>query len=108
MLEINSLAPIALFAYNRPSHTQKVLDSLALNPESKFSNLFVFCDGPKDENDSDEVLKINLVKEIVKKENRFNKTTVFIQNKNKGLASSIIGGVTDCYSINCKLILYAV
>ena len=95
MIEINSLAPIALFTYNRPIHTQKVLDSLALNPESKLSNLFVFCDGPKDEYDADEVLKINQVKEIVKNENRFNKTTVFIQNKNKGLASSIIDGVTE-------------
>ena len=105
MLEINNLAPIALFTYNRPIHSKKVLDSLALNPESKFSNLFVFCDGPKDEYDSDEVSKINQVKEIVKNEKRFNKITVFIQNKNKGLASSIIDGVTELVNKYDKIIV---
>ena len=45
------LAPIALFIYNRPEHTKKVLRSLSLNPEFKKSRLFVYCDGPKNEND---------------------------------------------------------
>ena len=56
-----SFSPIALFTYNRPFHTKKVLDALALNPESKESSLFIFCDGPKSESDMVNINKINQV-----------------------------------------------
>lgn len=88
-------APIVLFAYNRPMHTKNVLDSLSKNEEAKESELFIFCDGAK-ENATDEVIsKIEEVRNIVKKENRFKNVTIKIQLKNKGLANSIIDGVTD-------------
>jgi hypothetical protein len=35
------LAPIVLFAYNRPVHLQKVLDALSQNEESKSSVLYI-------------------------------------------------------------------
>ena len=38
---MNQLAPIVLFTYNRPLHTQNVLDSLADNTEAKDSLLYV-------------------------------------------------------------------
>lgn len=51
------LAPIVLFAYNRPGHARKVLESLAKNPEAKESYLHVFIDFPKSDADADNWLK---------------------------------------------------
>ena len=48
--------PILLFVYNRPIHTQKVLDALALNKESKSSLLIVYSDGLKESASDDEVI----------------------------------------------------
>ena len=42
------LAPIVLFAYLRPFHTQKTLDALANNQLAKSSNLYIFIDGLKE------------------------------------------------------------
>ena len=41
------LAPIALFAYNRPDHMARVVEGLAKNREAAQSKLFVFSDAPK-------------------------------------------------------------
>ncbi|MEA3229848.1 MAG: hypothetical protein U9P44_02955, partial [archaeon] len=46
-----TLAPIALFVYNRPHHTRKTLESLMANAELSDSPLYVFCDGAKRKKD---------------------------------------------------------
>ncbi len=91
----NSLAPIVLFTYHRPSHTQQVLDSLYANEESKDSILYIYCDGPKNNADSKTLQKLEETRRIVKKENRFKEVIVVEQVENKGLANSIISGVTE-------------
>ncbi len=90
-----SLAPILLFVYNRPDHTSKVLDALARNKEAKTSDLIIFSDGLK--NDASESEKKNKARltEIIEKENRFSSVIINQSIKNKGLATSIIEGVTD-------------
>lgn len=101
----NNFSPIVLFTFNRPEHTKNVLDSLALNNEAKESDLFIFCDGAK-EGASDEIIaKIKEVRSIVAKENRFKSVTVKIQEKNKGLANSIIEGVTEIVNKYGKVIV---
>ncbi len=89
------LAPIVIFTYNRPWHTQQVLDSLALNEEAKDSLLYIYCDGAKDNAEEKIVKEINQVRLIAKSENRFKQVIVKEQTKNKGLANSIIDGVTE-------------
>ena len=42
-----SLAPIVLFAFNRPEHTRRCLESLRANPLASASELFIHVDGPK-------------------------------------------------------------
>lgn len=42
-------APIALFTYNRADHTKQAVESLLKNEEAKYSDLFIFSDGPKNE-----------------------------------------------------------
>ena len=41
------LAPIALFAYNRPNHLNETLRALKRNSLSGESILYIFCDGPR-------------------------------------------------------------
>ena len=43
----NQFAPIALFVYNRPSHTRQTVEALLKNPEAKDCVLYIFADGPK-------------------------------------------------------------
>jgi SAM-dependent methyltransferase len=100
-----TLAPIVLFSYNRPVHTKKVLDALALNPEAKESILYVYCDGIKDESDIENLQKTEAVYQAVKNENRFKKVFVIRQTKNKGLANSIIDGVTEVVNKYGKIIV---
>jgi len=77
---------IALFVYNRPDHTRKVLEGLKTN---NISNLYIFSDGSKNEKDSEEVKEVrNLIKEI-----EWCETEVHVSFHNKGLAHSIIDGV---------------
>ncbi|RVT75875.1 glycosyltransferase [Flavobacterium sufflavum] len=99
------LAPIVLFTYNRPLHTQQILNSLAENLEAKDSILYIFCDGTKENVDADGLFKINKVRDICKNENRFKKVIITYQNKNKGLANSIIDGVTQVVNSYGKVIV---
>jgi hypothetical protein len=89
------LAPIVLFTFNRPHHTQQVLNSLAQNVEAKDSHLYIFSDGPKENADPGIIKKIKETRAIVNAENRFKKVTVVEHQKNKGLAASISEGVTQ-------------
>lgn len=101
----NQLSPIVLFTYNRPLHTQQVLDSLAGNSEAKDSILYVFCDGAKENATKDILNKIASVRNIIKDENRFKQVIITLQEKNKGLANSIINGVTEVVNIYGKVIV---
>ncbi len=56
-----TIAPIVLFAYNRPWHLQQTVESLAKNYLAGQSELFVFSDGPKTESD---VPKVTEVKQL--------------------------------------------
>jgi putative methyltransferase (TIGR04325 family) len=89
------LAPIIIFTYNRPIHTKNLLDSLAKNNESKDSVLYIFCDGKKNDVNEEGFLKIKQVREICRNEIRFKEVIIKVQEKNKGLANSIIDGVTE-------------
>jgi len=99
------LAPIVLFTYNRPEHTQQVLDALALNNEAKESILYIYCDGAKPLATEQELEKINIVKSIATKEHRFKEVVVIEQQKNKGLANSIIDGVSEIINEHGKIIV---
>lgn len=90
-----ALAPIALFAYNRPKHLQQVLTALANNKEAEESLLYIYCDGAKVGASTETLEKIKEVRQIANSENRFHKVIVTEQAKNKGLASSIMDGVTE-------------
>ncbi|MDI7174415.1 glycosyltransferase [Leptospira santarosai] len=96
------LAPIALFAYNRPEHTRRTLDSLSKNDNADQSELFVFCDGPKPDSNTD---KIKEVRSIAKNAIGFKKVTVYEREINVGLAQSVISGVTELVAKSGKIVV---
>ncbi len=52
------LAPIVLFVYNRPTHTEQTVLSLQKNLLAADSELFIFSDGYRNEEDTERVLQV--------------------------------------------------
>jgi hypothetical protein len=89
---------ISLFVYNRPQHTAQVLEGLKKN---KICHLYVYCDGPKtleDKSARDEV--VSLVKSI-----DWCDTDIEVSPSNRGLANSIINGVTKVLQRHERIIV---
>ena len=84
-------APIALFVYNRPDHTRRVVDSMRCNALAPDSELHVFSDGPRSE---EEAARVGAVREYIRRIEGFAKVTVYEKDGNQGLAQSIIDGVS--------------
>jgi len=89
---MQNLAPIALFVYNRPDHTRRTLSYLQKNELADQSRLFIFSDGAKNELDKP---KVDEVRRLLKEVEGFKSVKVIESSANKGLANSIIAGVTQ-------------
>jgi hypothetical protein len=90
-----NLSPIVLFVYNRPEHALKTLLALKENELADRSTLFIFADGPK-LNASDTLKqKIREVREIIRSQKWCKEVNITESDKNKGLANSIIDGVSE-------------
>ncbi|WP_051257858.1 methyltransferase, TIGR04325 family [Desulfovibrio cuneatus] len=85
-------APIALFAFNRPEHLKRTLAALAANELASESDLYVFCDGPRNVK---EALRCMEVVHTAHEAVGFKSVTVRQQEANRGLAPSIIEGVNQ-------------
>ena len=88
-------SPIALFVYNRPNLTRHVLLALRKNKLFRSSKLFIFSDGPKD-NDSDK--SVNKVRNVLSNYNNLKNINITLNKDNKGLSTSIITGVSNILS----------
>ncbi|MCX2473140.1 glycosyltransferase [Pedobacter sp. MC2016-05] len=88
---MQNLAPIALFVYNRPQHTERTIKFLQKNNLARESRLFIFSDGAKTSNDEENVAE---VRAIINKVDGFKSVKVFERKENAGLANSVIEGVT--------------
>ncbi|MGD8122094.1 glycosyltransferase [Vibrio sp. TRT 2004] len=86
----DGLAPIAVFVFNRPDHTRRMLSALKNNNLANDSDLFIFSDGEKDEQTSHAVSE---VRDLISNITSFKSVTIVEHPKNVGLASSIISGV---------------
>jgi hypothetical protein len=84
-------APIALFVYNRPSHTRQTVEALLANTLANQTSLHVFSDAPKNEAAGSAVAE---VRSYLRKIAGFKSVTIVERESNYGLARSIINGVT--------------
>jgi ubiquinone/menaquinone biosynthesis C-methylase UbiE len=87
-----SLAPIALFVYNRLDHTKQTIEALQKNILANESELFIFSDGAK--NEANQSL-INKLRDYLKSIKGFKTVSIIERPTNFGLAKSIITGVTQ-------------
>ena len=116
-----NLAPIIVFNYNRPDHSLRTWEALAQNQFAAETELYLYCDGPKERlafsgerlaRYDAYVSKIEETQLLAKqyaidavKDGKFKAVHVVCSEKNKGLANSIIGGVTDVINKNGRVIV---
>ena len=96
------LAPILLFTFNRLEETKKTVESLSNNLLASESELFVFSDGPRNEI---EKIKVQEVRDYLREINGFKKIEIYESEINKGLAKSVIEGVTKIVEKYGKVIV---
>mgnify|MGYP002397663302 CR=1 FL=1 len=86
-----TLAPIILFTYKRLDTLQLTVDALKKNYLAKDSDLIIFSDAAKTSKDQ---VAVNNVRTYLKTISGFKSITINEANTNKGLANSIIDGVS--------------
>ena len=96
------LAPICLFTYNRLDDTKQTIEALQNNYLAKQSRLFIFSDGPKNDGAKE---KVKQVRSFIKDVEGFAEVVIYESPKNKGLANSIISGVTQVVNTYGKVIV---
>lgn len=90
----SELAPVIVFAYNRKEELQHGIEALKQCSLAGETDLFIFSDGARREEDKGKVME---VRDYIKTVTGFKQITFFFSEKNKGLANSIIGGVTKIF-----------
>ena len=88
----NKLAPIIIFTYNRYKHFEITLKSLSKNHLSKESELYIFCDGPKNLSDKK---KISRIYNLYLLNKSFKRKQIIFRKKNIGLKKNITQGVSQ-------------
>lgn len=98
----DELAPVVLFCYKRPDCLRQVLDALKQNHLAEKTRLIIFSDGPK--SPADEV-NVSVVREIIRCVDGFLDVELFESVSNRGLAESVISGVTEVVNRFGKVIV---
>lgn len=87
-------APILLFTYKRLASLKKTVEALQQNQMAQMSDLFIFSDGPKSDDDVEQIEKIRA---FLKTVDGFRTVEIAASQTNKGLATSIIDGVNKIF-----------
>ena len=105
-------APVIVFNYNRPEHSLRTWEALAKNQFAPDTELYLFCDGPKANASEEMRQRIAELHRQAKqyaidapKQGKFKTVHVVCAEKNKGLANSIIGGVTEVIAKHGRVIV---
>jgi len=102
---MKNLAPIILFSYNRPLHTEQVLQALKKNELANESILYIFVDGPRIDATEEQRNRIDQVCEVVKKEQWCSEVFYYISKTNIGCRNSILAGITKIINQYGKAII---
>jgi hypothetical protein len=89
---MKNLAPIILFTYKRLETLQKTISALISNSLATHSNLIIYSDGAKNEEDK---IIVEEIRSYLKTITGFKSVRIIDSNSNKGLATSIIHGVSE-------------
>ena len=102
---MENYAPIALFAYKREDKLKLCIEALSKNELADKTDLFIFSDGYKDEQDKKQVEEVRKYIRSFLQKNDFKKVEMIERDKNLGLAKSIISGVTQIINLYGKIIV---
>ena len=97
------LAPVVLFTYNRPKHTQHTLDALSANTLATKTDVIVYSDAPKSIQDIPVVEEIR--KLILRYTPAFKSLSIQHRPYNFGLSRSIIDGITEVFQTHDRVIV---
>ena len=100
-----NLSPVILFVYNRPWHTEQTLNALAQNTLANESVLTIYADGPKAGATEDDKINIAKVRSVIRSKKWCKQVNIVEADYNKGLAASIIEGVTNTVNKNETVIV---
>lgn len=98
----SQLAPIVIFAFNRPNHLAELLKSLSRNKEFAQSELFIYVDGPRDNSD---IKLVEETREVAKCFSGVKAKNLIIRERNLGLGNSLKTGVTEVFKNSNKIIV---
>ena len=96
------LAPICLFTYNRLNETIKTIEALQNNFLALDSDLYIYSDGGKTEKDKE---KVQNVRNYLHSISGFKSVVILESPMNRGLANSVISGVSEMLKLNETLIV---
>lgn len=99
------LAPVIVFVYCREEHTRKTLQALNNNNLAEETDLYIYSDYAKRESNVEDVKKVRNLIDDFKETSKFRSVTIVKAEKNKGLANSIIDGVTEVINKHGKAII---
>lgn len=89
------LAPVVVFAYNRPDHLRRTIDALAKNDLAQDSVLYIYCDGPKANVTEEQKKRIVDNRMVAHNVSGFKEVHVIEREYNIGLKDNIVGAVTE-------------
>lgn len=100
-------APIVVFGYNRADMIKNLLESLERNEDVQKMDLYIFLDVPDKKSVRDKKWSQQVIEYVkqYKKKSKFKKVIVEIAKEHKGLAASIISGVTKIINKYGKVIV---
>jgi hypothetical protein len=84
--------PIALFVYNRPQHTHRMLETLSRCARLEECRPYIFCDGAKRE---EHAADVEAARAVVREWAGQAGAEVVERTENRGLARSIVSGVGE-------------
>ena len=96
------LAPVIMFVYNRLDSVEQTIENLKRHELAEQAELFIFSDAAKKES---QVENVSLVRNYIHKIDGFKSVHIIEAEKNKGLAKSVITGVTEIINEKGKVIV---
>ena len=100
--ETITLAPVVIFAFNRPDHLKRCIDSLLRNKGSEFTEFWVFVDGPRSTDDEIKIHEVFLILNNFKDRKNWH---LRFSEKNLGLANSVITGLNTVFEKSVRVII---
>lgn len=85
-------SPVIIFCYNRLDNLKRTVESLQKNTQAGLTELYIFSDGASKEADEN---KVAAIRDYLPSITGFRELNIIHSQRNKGLATSIIEGVTE-------------